>query len=143
MTLSVDWDASAKTGPDILADVLAMKQASIDAKFYGPFVLYVPTAYETVLDEDFSTLKGDITVRDRLLRVSGIDEVKVVDTMTANTVVLVQMTADVVREVIGLPLQTVEWETNGGMITHFNVVQIMVPQIRSDQSGNCGVTVLS
>lgn len=142
VTLSTNWDASAKTGALILDDVRGMKQASIDARHYGPYALYVPTAYETVLDDDFKS-ESDKTIRQRILEIGGINSVKVVDSLTANKVVLVQMTADVVRMVEGLPLTTVEWDTHGGLSTEYKVMTIMVPQIRADQNGNSGVTVLS
>jgi len=141
VTLSVNWDASAKTGELILDDVRDMKQASIDAKHYGPWVVYVPTAYETVLDDDYKAA-SDKTIRQRILEIEGITEIKVVDKLAANTVVMVQMTSDVVRIVEGLPMTTVEWQEGGGMTTNYKVMTIMVPQIRADQAGNCGVTLL-
>lgn len=142
VTLSVHWDASGKTGEDILDDVRAMKQASIDAKHYGPWVLYVPTAYETVLDDDYKS-ESDKTIRQRILEISGINEVKVVDKLPADKVLLVQMTSDVVRIVEGLAMTTVEWPEGGGMTTNYKVMTIMVPQIRADQNGNSGVTLLA
>lgn len=141
VTLSVTWDSSSKTGTDILDDVRAMKQASIDAKHYGPFVLYIPTNYETVLDDDFKS-DSDKTIRQRILEIANISEVKVADKLASDEVILVQMTSDVVRMVEGLPIQTVEWQEGGGFTTNYKVLTIMVPQIRGDQAGNCGVTVL-
>ena len=142
VTLSVNWDASAKTGELIVDDVRAMKQASIEAMHYGPFVLYIPTGYETVLDDDYKST-SDKTIRQRILEIDGVNEIKVADKLTANKVVLVQMTPDVVRIVDGLGMTTVEWQEGGGMTTNYKVMTIMVPQIRADQAGNCGVTVLS
>ena len=141
VTLTANWDASGKTGEQILDDVREMKQASIDSHFYGPWVLYVPTSYETVLDDDYKA-ESDKTIRQRILEIAGITEVKVVDKLTADNVILVQMTSDVVRMVEGLPLTTVEWTEGGGMTTNYKVMTIMVPQIRADQNGNCGVTIL-
>lgn len=141
VTLSANWDASAKTGEQILDDVRSMKQASIDAKHYGPWMLYIPTSYETVLDDDYKS-ESDKTIRQRILEIDGIQGIKVADKLTADNVVLVQMTSDVVRMVEGLALQTIEWQEGGGFTTNFKVLTIMVPQIRSDQNGNCGVTVL-
>jgi len=142
VTLSANWDASAKTGALILDDVKSMKQASIDAKHYGPWVLYIPTAYETVLDDDYKA-ESDKTIRQRILEISGINEVKVVDKLTANNVLLVQMTSDTVRMVEGMPLSTVEWDEGGGFTSNYKVMTIMVPQIRADQNGNCGITHLA
>ncbi|MDA8114404.1 MAG: encapsulin, partial [Acidithiobacillus sp.] len=36
VTLTLNWDNASKTGENILDDVKSMKQASIDAKHYGP-----------------------------------------------------------------------------------------------------------
>ena len=142
VTLSENWDvaAGAKTGAEIIADVVAMKQASIDAAHYGPFMLYLPTAYETVLDKDHTTGYPK-TTRSRILEIAGIQGIKIADKLTANHVVLVQMTSDVVRMVEGLPLTTVEWETEGKMIFHFKVMTISVPQIRSNQANQSGITI--
>ncbi len=142
VTLAGNWDASDTTGEEILDDVRAMKQASINAKHYGPWVMYIPTAYETVLDDDFKS-NSDKTIRQRILEVSGIQDVKVADKLTANNVLLVQMTSDVVRMVQGLPLTTVEWQTQGNMVFHFKVMNILVPQVRFDQEGNSGITHLA
>jgi len=143
VTLSANWDASGKTAAQILADVLNMKQSSIDAKHYGPWMLYIPTAYETVLDEDYDTTTPGTTIRERILKIAGIKDIKVVDTLTADHVLLVQMTSDVVRLVRGMPIQNVEWQTEGKFITKYKVLTIQVPQIRSDQDGNCGVVLLA
>ena len=143
VTLSTNWDASAKTAAEILDDVLSMKQASINAYHYGPWVLYIPTAYETVLDEDYDTTTPGTTIRERILKISGIQDVKVIDTLPDDNVLLVQMTSDVVRLVRGMGIQNVEWTTEGKMITKYKVMTIQVPQIRSDQAGNSGIVHLS
>ncbi len=134
-----NWDASAVTAANVVADVLAMKQDAIDAYHFGPYVLYIPTAYETILDEDYDTTTPGTTIRERILKISGIDSVKVIDTLPANNVLLVQMTSDVVRLVRGMGLQNVQWSQEGNMITKYKVMTIQVPQVRSDQEGNSGV----
>ena len=142
MSFTSAWDASAATGETILDDVLSAKQASLDDRHFGPWILYVPTNYETVLDEDFKA-DSDKTTRERILGVSGILDVKVADKLTASNVVLAQMTRDVVRIVNGLEITTVEWQTLGGMRAHFKVMAILIPQIRSDQESKSGVVHLS
>jgi len=142
VTLSTQWDASAANGTTVLNDVLAMKQASIDAKHYGPFNLYIPTNYEVVLDDEFKT-NSDRTIRERVGAIEAIRTIKVADKLSSDNVILVQMTQDVVRLVEGLPITTVEWQTEGNMIFHFKVMAISIPQIRADQESNCGVTHLA
>lgn len=137
--LSTAWDDANKTGKQIVADVLEMKQESIDDHFYGPWMLYVPTSYETKLDEDYADAKGDNTIRERILNIAGINGVEVIDTLPDDNVLLVQMTSDVVRLVRGMGIQNVQWQTEGGFVNKFKAITIQVPQIRSDQKGNCGI----
>jgi hypothetical protein len=137
-SLNAHWNDSAATGDTILDDVLRMKQASINQKHYGPWMVYVPTNFEVALDGDFKA-NSDKTVRQRLKEVAGILDVKVADMLTTDNVVMVQMTTDVVRWVEALPLQNLEWNEHGGMQLNFKVMTIAVPQIRADQEGNSGV----
>lgn len=144
VTLSTNWDDSAKTPSDIVDDVRSMKQESINAHFYGPWVLYIPTNYETVMDDDYDTSgQSTQTVRERLLKIDGIQSVQVIDTLPDDNVLLVQMTSDVVRLVRGMGIQNVEWSSEGQMVTNYKVMTIQVPQIRADQEGHCGVTHLA
>jgi hypothetical protein len=142
VTLSTNWDASAKTGEQIVDDVREMKQKLIDDRHLGPYVLYVPTAYETVLDDDFKAA-SDKTIRQRILEIGNISEVKVADKLTANKCVLVEMDGDYISMVQGLPLQTLNWNIEGGLVMNFKVMTIMVPLIIPDQNGRLGVCVLS
>jgi hypothetical protein len=137
--LSIPWDNSAMTGAMIMQDVREMKQANINAYHYGPYMLYIPTNYETVLDDDYDSTTPGTTIRERIMKISGIKGIKVVDKMPQDNVLLVQMTSDVVRLVRGMGIQNVEWEVEGKMITKYKVMTIQVPQIRSDQAGKCGV----
>jgi len=137
-TLRAAWDASSTTGAMILADTTDMKQASITAKHYGPWVMYIPTEYETKLDENY-TANYPGTIRKRILEIAGIEDIKTADYLTGSQVLLVQMTSDVVRLVEGLPITPVEWTIEGGTIFNFKVMTIRVPQIRADQDGNSGV----
>lgn len=143
VTMTLAWDDASKTGANIVTEVLSLKQASIDAKHYGPWMIYIPTAYDTKLDEDYSTSKGDETIRERVLKIAGIKGIKVVDTLPANTVLMVQMTSDVVRLIQGMPIQNVQWQQEGNFINKYKVMTIQVPQIRSDQEGNSGIVHLA
>lgn len=140
VSITVNWDNVAKTGADIVNQVIAMKTALIGDKNYGPFQLYVPTAYDTILDKDYSTSYTK-TIRQRILEIEGISGVKVIDHLTANNVVMVQMTSNVVRLLNGFAPTLVQWETQGGLVLHFKIMCIQVPQIRADQNGNSGVVL--
>jgi hypothetical protein len=115
-----------------------MVQAAINDRMYGPYMLYIPTAYQTVLDKDYNDYKTK-TIRQRILEIEGIKGIKVIDRLTANNVLLVQMTQDVVRNIKGLPIQIVEWAAEGKFIQKYKVLTIEVPQIRADYENRCGI----
>jgi uncharacterized linocin/CFP29 family protein len=144
VTLGTAWDASGKTAAGIKDDVMEMKQTSIDAMHYGPWVLYIPTNYETILDEDYDTSGASTqTIKQRLLKISGITDVRVSDKLPKDNIVLVEMTSEVVRWVTGMNIQNVMWSSEGNMVHNYKVMTIQVPQIRSDQEGNSGIVHMS
>lgn len=143
VNLSIPWDNSGITGAMIIQDVLEMKQASINNYHYGPWTLYIPTNYETVLDADYDATTPGTTIRERILKIAGVNEIKVSDTLANDNVLLIQMTRDVIRLVRGMGLQNVQWSEEGGMVTKFKVMTIQVPQIRSDAYGKTGIVHLA
>lgn len=137
-SLTNNWDDSAGDGASILANVIAMKQASIADRHFGPWGLYMPTNFETAVDDDFKAA-SDKTIRQRLLEIDGIEFVKAADFLTSDNVVLVELRPETARAVIGLQPTTVEWSAEGGMIFLFKVMAIIVPQLRADQDDRCGI----
>lgn len=124
-------DASGWTPATLVREVLGMKQRSIDALHFGPWVAYVSPDWNEYLDDDYSTAKGDNTLRERLEKIEGIQGFRTADFLTGFQIVLVQMTTDVVRMVIGMDITTLQWETQGGMRLNYKVMAIIVPQLRS------------
>jgi uncharacterized linocin/CFP29 family protein len=134
-----DPTASAWVARLTLLDVLRMRSLSQLNLHYGPWVLYVSLSWDRYLDDDLSIYKGDLTLRDRLKRIAGIDDVVTLDYLNGYDMVLVQMSTDVAREVVGMDITTVQWETQGGMQLNFKVMCILVPQVRADINGNTGI----
>lgn len=139
-----NWDTSntAKTGSNILADVLSAIEAAQTARFYGPYWLYVSRDASAKLSDDFKAFSSE-TIMQRLLMVDGIQRVQIVDQLPTHSVILVQATSDVVTLVQGESLQTVQWDVSGGWQIQFKAWEIAVPLIRSDAQGRCGVVHLS
>jgi len=131
--------AGGWTPATLIGEILAMRQASIDAHHYGPWVLYTSPSWDLYLDNDYSAAKGDNTVRQRIAAIAGITAIRTLDHLPGEQMVLVQQTNDVIREVIGMDITTVQWETHGGMRLNFKVMAIMVPQLRADFYGNTGI----
>lgn len=132
-TLTYDWNNGSATPATILADVLSMKQAAIGNRFYGPYVLYVPVTYESVLDKDYSIVSNVVTdtIRSRILKIGNIVDVRVADFLPDKNVLLIQMTPDVVDLVVTQDPIIVPWEEQGGMLLHFKVMACMVPRMKS------------
>jgi len=143
VTITTSWANSSVTGANIVKEVSEAKQALIDMNMFGPYKMYISKNYETKMDQDYSAAKGSNTIRERILKIENINGVSVSDTLADDTVILVQMTKDVVRLVKGLGIQNVQWQAEGKFINKFKVLTIQVPQIRSDQDGNCGIVHMS
>lgn len=142
-TLSAAWNESGKTPAQILADVVAMKDSLVADFKFGPYMLYIPTLWDTVLDEDYSIAgASSITTRERVMKINNLIGIKVIDTLPADHAVMVQMTSDCVRLINGMGMQNVEWEQEGKMITKYKVMTIQVPQLRSDANGKSGICLL-
>lgn len=141
-----NWDDSSTTPRAILESVKKMKQTLLDANQEGPFVLYIPSNYETEMDDDFedtgNTTRG-LTIRERILKIGGIEDIKVIHTLPDDEVLMVQMDSNTVRLVRGLGITNVQWQTEGRFVNKFKVFTIQVPQIRSDYNNKCGIVHMS
>ena len=123
---------------DIITDVLAMISDLEGKNYRGPYILYVPVIYKSVLREDYTTLKGDRTYEERILAIEEIQ--KVASTVSLiNEVVLVQMTSDVVDLSVGQDIVTVEWDDMGGLVSNFKIMAAMVPRVKSSAINENGV----
>lgn len=120
-------------------EVLAMKAQAQAAHYYGPYMIYVSPAWDQYLDDDYSAEKGDNTLRQRISMIEGIGGIVTLDFLTDWDLVLLQMTSDVVRTVNAMDVTTIQWESHGGLLLHFKVMCILVPQFRCDQDGNTGI----
>lgn len=123
----------------LITEILAMKTQSQDAYHYGPWFCYCAPAWDKYMDDDYSAAKGDLTLRQRIGMIEGIDAPMTADYLTNYDLLLVQKTEDTARAVIGMDLTTLQWETMGGMMLNFKVMAIMVPQVRADYNNKSGV----
>lgn len=135
---------TGSNGPAVLTDVLEMRELMYQAKFYGPYMIYTSTDYDQYLDNLFSTTEPSAgTLRSRLLQIEGIRGIRRLDYLNATdnpfTMIMVQQTPEVARAVIGMNITTMSWESMGGLRNNYKVMAIMVPQLRADYYGNCGI----
>jgi len=137
-TTMADWGSSGITGTEVLKDVLNMKQIMIDDYHYGPYGIYIPTAYETVLDDDFKA-NSDKSIRQRIMEIDGIEFIKVADKLYDDNVIMLDLKKETVRIVVGFQPMMVEWTSHGGMQFEYKIMAIMVPQFRADANGRMGL----
>lgn len=136
-----DWTAA--TGEAILAEVLAGADVLRADRRFGPYNLYVPTSFGNALNEDFKA-NSDKTTRQRLqeLEFGGRNlRVREADLLPDNTVVLMQMTSDVIDVVRGQAPTVVSWSDGPGFQRFFAVLAFMVPRVKQDYEGNYGIAV--
>ena len=131
-------------GTTVLSEWLAMRDTLYGDNFFGPFMVYVDSAYDRYLDDEFKT-NSDKSLRQRLLEIDGVAGIRRLDYMTptltgyTSSLIWVQMTEDVARAINGMDITTVQWESIGGMRLNFKVMAIQVPQLRADFNGNMGI----
>ena len=130
--------AAGWTAATFLSEVMTMRASSVAAFHYGPWMLYVAPGWDLYLDGDFKAA-SDKTLRERVKAVSGITDIKTLDFLTGYQIVMVQMTSDIIRVVVGMDITTLQWDTKGGMQKNFKIMSIIVPQIRGDFNGNTGI----
>jgi hypothetical protein len=140
LTQTLTSPATGGWTPAVLVnELLAMKQKSVDAHYFGPWQAYFAPAWSIYLDDDYSPAKGDNTLRQRLAQIEGISGIATADYLTGYDIILVQRSSDVARAVIGMEFTTVQWEEMGGLALNFMVMGIMVPQLRADINDNTGI----
>jgi uncharacterized linocin/CFP29 family protein len=136
------WALVAKTGQQMLDDLLAGIEILIAEMMYGPYWVYVGSVISNRLNVDFKA-NGNQSIRTRLLEVENVAAIRSVDQMPANAVLIVQATPDVVQLAQGEPLQTIQWDVQGGMGVNFKAFMIQVPIIRSDPEQRSGILHIS
>ena len=136
VSLAVDWDASGAT---IIADVLSMLEAAYAVSLFGPFFLYVPKNYWGVLQDDYSTAKGEKTFIQRILAFEDIEVVRPLDSLADDNVVLIQLTEDVIDMSEAQAVTTIQWEKNP-LVTNFRVLAVAGPHIKSIEN-DAGTTI--
>lgn len=135
-----DWDDSSKAGSSYLTDAITAITALQGDRMYGPYVVYVPTTAGILIEKDFSSGTSDTrTIRQRLLQISQIADIRVADQLPTANVVFVQMTADNVVWVQGEDLQNVQWDEGAGFKINFKAWMIGAPLLRSTAAGRSGI----
>jgi len=133
-------------------DVIAMRELARAQRFYGPFVLYYSTSWDQYLARDYYVITSSgaaaptKTVMQRVAEINNIQRVAMLDYFTnTDELLLVQMTSETVRAVVGMDWTPVQYEKPGGAGVVYRVMGIKVPDLRSQYVGTsttsrkCGI----
>jgi len=135
-TIPISWTNPSATP---LKDVLNMVQEAKDDYYDGPFTLYVPRQYSSVLSDDFSAAKGSDTLKDRLEKIPSIKEVKEAPMLADDNLVLVQLTSNVVDLPVAQNIIPLEQPQTDNMQFNFMVYSALAIRIKTDIKGNIGL----
>ncbi len=141
-SVTANWDTVGTTGAQKLTDVQAMIAALQVDNMYGPYVMYVPNTAFQNLNQDY-TAEYAKSQMSRLLETPGLTDILPSKDVTAGSIVMHQVTRDVIDEVIALQPTIVQWDSKGGMVKNFKVMAIMIPRVRSTITLQSGVAHFS
>jgi len=133
-----DWGLTATTGETILDETLVAIGLINAKKHFGPFVMYVTNAWYLNLLNDFKANSDKSTLR-RLLEIPSISEIKVSDNLAANNMIMVEMDRTVVDILNGFAPRLLQWQTMGGLKTHYKIMAIMIPRLKADSESQTGI----
>ena len=121
-------------------EILDMIQSLQDIYFNGPYGVFMSPGWTKYMNTDYSAAYPGVSLASKLREVEDIRFVRKVDYLSGFQIVMFQLTKDVIRAVTGMPMTTMQWESQGGMMVNFKIMCIMVPEVRanaSDQTGIC------
>lgn len=142
----INWLDPTAAGFDPVLDVIAMKAelTTLGFPYMGPYELFIPAQYASVLDEDYNPFSGK-TFKQRMLGIEGIVDVKVSTGLpsgaagAASSLALVYMARDNVLYEQGSDIVPVEWEAEGGFVSNMKVMAAMALRLQPDDNGVLGV----
>jgi uncharacterized linocin/CFP29 family protein len=143
-TIPLSWTDGAKTPDEILADVNAMMSLSMQNNHFGPWIMYIPWEYQVVLNKDYyiATLTiPDGSIQARLLKLPGLQAIKISNPLVTDNVILVEMSSSTVQLINGMPIRALAWEPPGtpNWDHKFKVMGQAVPMCLSDYDAQCGI----
>lgn len=134
-TSGSDWG----TATNIYANITTMINGLIADGAPGPFVLYLHTDQyvQTLAISDTTRALNEMQVA--LANIPGLESIKFSDKMTAGEAVMVSMDPMTVDLAVAEDLMPVEWESQGGLTTHYRAMTVAVPRVKADYEGRSGI----
>ena len=121
--------------------IAGMMEALYAQGYMGPYGCYVAMNRIKNLWARHTDGSGKSEVQTILdnLREGGLQYIRPSASLADSTVVLFQLTSDVIDLGVAQDMVTVQSETKGSLVANFKVMTAAVPRVKSDASGACGV----
>lgn len=134
-------------GPDTLVgEILAAIELLRAQNFYGPFMIYTSTDWDTYLDNDYYKIAttGGITpsktLRSRIKEIDEVQDIRRLDFFTSTfEMLIISFVPEVVEAVNGMDINVVQWPSMGGFRTNFKVLCIHAQLLRPDYNDKLGL----
>lgn len=131
-----DWGTIA----NVTNTIAGMIGAANGDGYYGPFGVYAsPTQFNQAALLYYTDGSGQTPVQRILASMPGVQLFRMSPNLADGVVVLVQLTRNVVDWAEALPIQTLEWASGDGMVSHFKVMAVAAPRVKADYNGSSGV----
>jgi len=132
-----DW--AAATPEAIRTQVLAMiNQLIVNVRSIRPnsLMLYIPFEYESVMEDDYSTAKGDRTLRERLMAIKQIKDIKSSVDLGATEVAMVELDKRTVVYAEASGINTMPFDKSNPLDpSNFVTFAVGVPVGKPDRNG--------
>lgn len=133
-----DWGTITNPLPTVAGMINQLKAN----RFYGPYGVYVARQQFHEASTVYITDGSGQRPLDRIQALPGVEFVEESDYLAAGSIVVFQLTSDVIdwAYIPGFMPSNVEWQSGDGMINHFKVMSVGVPRIKTPQgTGKTGI----
>lgn len=127
------------TSANVFTSINAMVSAAEADGFYGPYVLYVASTQYGEMRIPYTDGSGQSPMTRVLELMPQIEAIQRSYSLAAGNVVLVNMSRETVDLALAQDITAVEWNTMGGMVSHFKVMTAAIPRVKADNSGASGI----
>lgn len=137
-TIANNWDTSTPGARYAINDLASMLDIAYQDDIMGPFGVYINKTWYAELQRDYSPESGQ-TYIDRMLAFDDVQFVHVGRKLASNEAVLVDLSLQTVELAYAVLPDTISWTDGSRMTTNFFTYAVMVPKIKADYDGKCGI----
>ena len=126
------WNLAAKTGENILDDVLTNIQAEEDNNFFGEYVVVAPRDASTKLREDFKA-NSSLSTLQRINETEGVAGVIISSRLATGNVLMYKVGSGSIEVLSGFEPQVVSWDSaRGPFATNWAVLAGMSVRVHTN-----------